>query len=186
MINLLIIRFSINGERTPWFALTLPVATFSIVSVIDSSSPARAPKPAPPDVLARTCNLFIPGTICRKERTSRLTHRVYTYTVLAEILFQPYYFIVSYRQLSSGQGYQVRSGIVKKPASPVGFFTSVYICSGLRPESPVENCLLNFTKYGKWWMDVEYISRGVPGKSRLMFDSREQAQEVQEGFRFLT
>ena len=60
MINRLIIRFSINGERTPWFALTLPVATFSIVSVIDSSSPARAPKPAPPDVLARTCNLFIP------------------------------------------------------------------------------------------------------------------------------
>lgn len=32
----------------------------------------------------------------------------------------------------------------------------------------------------------EYISWGVPGKSRLMFDSREQAQEVQEGFRFLT
>ncbi|EFB2190053.1 hypothetical protein FIF71_22300 [Escherichia coli] len=106
--------------------------------------------------------------------------------MLAEILFQPYYFIVSYRQLSSGQGYQVRSGIVKKSASPVGFFTSVYICSGLRPESPVENCLLNFTKYGKWWMDVEYISRGVPGKSRLMFDSREQTLEVQKDFRFLT
>ncbi|AUN45322.1 hypothetical protein ERW21_01085 [Shigella sonnei] len=45
--------------------------------------------------------------------------------MLAEILFQPYYFIVSYRQLSSGQGYQLRSGIAKKPASPVGFFASV-------------------------------------------------------------
>ncbi|OJS51531.1 hypothetical protein BK406_28370, partial [Escherichia coli] len=43
-----------------------------------------------------------------------------------------------------------------------------------------------YEEYGKWWVDVEYISWGVPGKSRLMFDSREQAQEVQEGFRFLT
>ncbi len=60
MINRLIIRFSITGERTPLFALTLPVTTVSIVSVIDSSSPTRAPKPAPPDVLARTCNLFFP------------------------------------------------------------------------------------------------------------------------------
>ena len=39
---------------------------------------------------------------------------------------------------------------------------------------------------GKWWVEVEYISWGVPGKSRLMFDSREPAQEVHEGFRFLT
>ena len=43
-----------------------------------------------------------------------------------------------------------------------------------------------YEEYGKWWVDVEYISWGVPGKSRLMFDSREQAQEVQEVFRFLT
>ncbi|HFU8482717.1 TPA: hypothetical protein ACH7GJ_005584, partial [Escherichia coli] len=43
-----------------------------------------------------------------------------------------------------------------------------------------------YEEYGKWWVDVEYISWGVPGKSRLMFGSREQAQEVQEGFRFLT
>lgn len=36
-----------------------------------------------------------------------------------------------------------------------------------------------YEEYGKWWVDVEYISWGVPGKSRLMFGSREQAQEVQ-------
>ena len=44
---------------------------------------------------------------------------------------------------------------------------------------PYEEC-------GKWWVDVEYISWGVPGKSRLMFDSREQTLEVQKDFRFLT
>ncbi|CUA63718.1 hypothetical protein IGX65_004798 [Escherichia coli] len=40
--------------------------------------------------------------------------------------------------------------------------------------------------YGKWWIDVEYISWGVPGKTRLMFDSKEQALEVKEGYKFLT
>ena len=43
-----------------------------------------------------------------------------------------------------------------------------------------------YEEYGKWWVDVEYISWGVPGKSRLKFHSRAQAQEAQEGFRFLT
>lgn len=32
-----------------------------------------------------------------------------------------------------------------------------------------------YEEYGKWWIDVEYISWGVPGKTRLMFDSKEQA-----------
>ncbi|HGC1270752.1 TPA: hypothetical protein ACIX2B_004065 [Escherichia coli] len=41
-------------------------------------------------------------------------------------------------------------------------------------------------EYGKWWIDVEYISWGVPGKTRLMFDSKEQALEVKEGYKFLT
>ena len=40
-----------------------------------------------------------------------------------------------------------------------------------------------YEEYGKWWVDVEYISWGVPGKSRLMFDSREQTLEVQKDFR---
>ncbi|EDL0590600.1 hypothetical protein CL281_21660 [Salmonella enterica subsp. enterica serovar Enteritidis] len=35
-------------------------------------------------------------------------------------------------------------------------------------------------------IDVEYISWGVPGKTRLMFDSKEQALEVKEGYKFLT
>ncbi len=35
-----------------------------------------------------------------------------------------------------------------------------------------------YEEYGKWWIDVEYISWGVPGKTRLMFESKEQALEV--------
>ncbi|HAX5176430.1 TPA: hypothetical protein OCY64_004960 [Escherichia coli] len=42
-----------------------------------------------------------------------------------------------------------------------------------------------YEEYGKWWIDVEYISWGVPGKTRLMFDSKEQALEVKEGYKFL-
>ncbi|ECW8744235.1 hypothetical protein F4284_07095 [Salmonella enterica] len=38
-----------------------------------------------------------------------------------------------------------------------------------------------YEEYGKWWIDVEYISWGVPGKTRLMFESKEQALEVKEG-----
>ncbi|WP_338260970.1 hypothetical protein [Escherichia coli] len=30
-----------------------------------------------------------------------------------------------------------------------------------------------YKEYGKWWIDVEYISWGVPGKTRLMFESKE-------------
>lgn len=29
-----------------------------------------------------------------------------------------------------------------------------------------------YEEYGKWWIDVEYISWGVPGKTRLMFESK--------------
>ena len=43
-----------------------------------------------------------------------------------------------------------------------------------------------YEEYGKWWIDVEYISWGVPGKTRLMFDSKEQALEGKEGYKFLT
>ncbi|MDZ9638994.1 hypothetical protein SNC27_24450 [Escherichia coli] len=39
-----------------------------------------------------------------------------------------------------------------------------------------------YEEYGKWWIDVEYISWGVPGKTRLMFESKEQALEVKEGY----
>lgn len=35
-------------------------------------------------------------------------------------------------------------------------------------------------------LSVEYISWGVPGKTRLMFESKEQALEVKEGYKFLT
>ena len=42
-----------------------------------------------------------------------------------------------------------------------------------------------YEEYGKWWIDVEYISWGVPGKTRLMFESKEQALEVKEGYKFL-
>ncbi|EOZ9503398.1 hypothetical protein ACQYG3_004794 [Escherichia coli] len=40
-----------------------------------------------------------------------------------------------------------------------------------------------YEEYGKWWIDVEYISWGVPGKTRLMFESKEQALEVKEGYK---
>ncbi|EPC1761859.1 hypothetical protein ACRXCO_004915, partial [Escherichia coli] len=75
-----------------------------------------------------------------------------------------------------------------------------YFCraGGNRPDGlnePVTNLVDAFVKkvisgpyeeYGKWWIDVEYISWGVPGKTRLMFDSKEQALEVKEGYKFLT
>lgn len=41
-------------------------------------------------------------------------------------------------------------------------------------------------KIGAVQIDVEYISWGVPGKTRLMFESKEQALEVKEGYKFLT
>ncbi|OEM87284.1 hypothetical protein BHF37_25755 [Escherichia coli] len=47
-------------------------------------------------------------------------------------------------------------------------------------------CSVDTYEYGKWWIDVEYISWGVPGKTRLMFESKEQALEVKEGYKFLT
>ncbi|EDK2425585.1 hypothetical protein CIX21_21655 [Salmonella enterica] len=75
-----------------------------------------------------------------------------------------------------------------------------YFCraGGNRPDGlnePVTNLVDAFVKkvisepyeeYGKWWIDVEYISWGVPGKTRLMFESKEQALEVKEGYKFLT
>jgi len=62
-------RFSINGVRTPLLAHTLPVTAVSTWLGIDSSPPARALKPAPPDVLARAFNLS--NTAKRREQEGR-------------------------------------------------------------------------------------------------------------------
>ena len=41
-------------------------------------------------------------------------------------------------------------------------------------------------KYGKWFLEVEYLSWGLTSeKTELMFSSLEEAQEVEEGFWFL-
>ena len=41
-------------------------------------------------------------------------------------------------------------------------------------------------KYGKWFLEVEYLSWSItPEKTELMFSSLEEAQEVEEGFWFL-
>ncbi len=40
-----------------------------------------------------------------------------------------------------------------------------------------------YKEYGKWWIDVEYISWGVPGKTRLMFESKEQAEPPRVSWR---
>lgn len=37
-----------------------------------------------------------------------------------------------------------------------------------------------YEEYGKWWIDVEYISWGVPGKTRLMFESKCRTEHASE------
>lgn len=40
--------------------------------------------------------------------------------------------------------------------------------------------------YNKWWVPCEYVSFGHTGTTRLMFESKEDAEAVKEGFRFVT
>lgn len=42
-----------------------------------------------------------------------------------------------------------------------------------------------YEKYGKWWLDVEYVSWGNPGEYTLMFDKKGDALNVEKGYKFL-
>ena len=39
--------------------------------------------------------------------------------------------------------------------------------------------------YGKWWVEVEFIGYGVAGRHSLLFDTKHEGLEVEEGFHFL-
>lgn len=42
-----------------------------------------------------------------------------------------------------------------------------------------------YDKYNKWWVRVEYECYGNKGESSIMFNSKEQAEEVKVGYVFL-
>ncbi|WP_166596880.1 hypothetical protein [Pseudomonas sp. SLFW] len=41
-----------------------------------------------------------------------------------------------------------------------------------------------YLKFGCWWVDVEYVSEGQPGKSNLMFKTEAAAKAVAVGHVF--
>jgi hypothetical protein len=41
-----------------------------------------------------------------------------------------------------------------------------------------------YRKFGCWWVDVEYVSEGRPGKSNLMFKTEPAAKAVAIGHVF--
>lgn len=41
-------------------------------------------------------------------------------------------------------------------------------------------------EFNKWWVDVEYNSHGRTSESRLMFETKEQAEKVDIGYEFDT
>lgn len=43
-----------------------------------------------------------------------------------------------------------------------------------------------YEQYGKWWVDVKYDCWGRESKSKLMFDSLEEAAKMKPGYKFLT
>ena len=40
-------------------------------------------------------------------------------------------------------------------------------------------------KYSKWCVEVEYVAEGVVGYTTLLFDTLEQAKEVNDTYKFL-
>lgn len=42
-----------------------------------------------------------------------------------------------------------------------------------------------YFKYRKWWIKVESVDMGGSSKDNLMFDTKEEAEAVQPGYKFL-
>lgn len=42
-----------------------------------------------------------------------------------------------------------------------------------------------YEAYGKWWRKVKYESWGSPSESKLMFNTKEEAEQVAVGHHFL-
>lgn len=42
-----------------------------------------------------------------------------------------------------------------------------------------------YYEYNKWWIKVEYVDEGRNGTSTLMFETKEEADNVQPGYKFL-
>jgi hypothetical protein len=40
--------------------------------------------------------------------------------------------------------------------------------------------------YGKWWLEIEYTCEGRRGNSKLMFNTRDEAEDVTAGYHFIT
>jgi len=43
-----------------------------------------------------------------------------------------------------------------------------------------------FEDYNKWWVKVEYICYGSKSETELMFKTKEEAEKVKIGYKFLT
>jgi hypothetical protein len=41
-----------------------------------------------------------------------------------------------------------------------------------------------YEQYGKWWVKVSANSYGVVGENTLMFDTKEQAENIKSGYWF--
>lgn len=41
-----------------------------------------------------------------------------------------------------------------------------------------------YFKYGKWWVNVEYLAYGSTFKTGLMFESKEEAEDLKTGYVF--
>ncbi len=42
-----------------------------------------------------------------------------------------------------------------------------------------------FEDYEKWWVRVEYNCYSVTSSTQIMFDTKEEAEKVKEGFKFM-
>jgi hypothetical protein len=43
-----------------------------------------------------------------------------------------------------------------------------------------------FKDYGKWWVKVEYYCYSINSQTQLFFDTKEEAEKVEIGYKFLT
>lgn len=44
---------------------------------------------------------------------------------------------------------------------------------------------LPYEMYGKWWVKVEYDCYGSSQKTSLMFNTKEEAEKIETGYKFL-
>lgn len=43
-----------------------------------------------------------------------------------------------------------------------------------------------YYQYNKWWVEVHHNCYGIPGGTKLMFNTKDEALKVKPGYQFLT